>query len=182
MLVSSYLVYTYHQNPIFSYHTQPPQNLIFRTNHSLFQNSGRPAQGDSRPMCTNVHSFVLAVDRFTNQSTDIGHLELTHLSGRPAVDRHSTDQTWSSRRCIGRPTVDRQSTASYNPSRPALDRPNLELSALFRSTGHLNQSTVSSFLGENLSFPVENPNSLETYISRLTLVPSRLETLSRLHY
>jgi len=67
--VSSYLVYTCHQNHIFSYHTQPPQNLIFRTDHSLFQNSGRPAQGGSRPMCTIVHSFELAVDRFTNQST-----------------------------------------------------------------------------------------------------------------
>jgi len=164
MFVSSYLVYTCHQNHIFSHHTQPYKNLIFRPNSSRFQNFGRPAQG--------------------GQSTDVHKRAQFWVGGRPVhrpVDRSRKPKL---RPCIGRPevdrsldrlcmSVDRQSTGT-RPTKPgahglvSVDRP-------------LTPVDRWSVLGRKSAFSVENPNSLETRFSRLTLVLSRLETLSRLH-
>ena len=109
------------------------KNLIFRTDHSIFQNSGRPAQGGSRPICTNVHKIELAVDRFTNQSTGLGDLELTWSSlsvrstgSRPVLDRQCKAQSIGSRPVNSGAhalwPVDRQSTGTLPPSQFPVDR------------------------------------------------------------
>ena len=101
MLVSSYLVFTCHQNHILDYQNQPPQNLIFRPNSSLFQNSGRPAQGGQSTDMHKRAQIELAVDRCTNQSTGLGNLELTHLvrstGSRPLPDRPCKSQSTGTR-------------------------------------------------------------------------------------
>ena len=52
-------------------------------------------------MCTIVHKIDLAVDRFTNQSTGLGDLELTHLvrstGSRPVPDRPCKSQSTGTR-------------------------------------------------------------------------------------
>jgi len=90
----------YHKNHIFKQSQHPSQNQIFRSNDSRFQSFGRPVLGTSRPMCTIVHSFVLAVDRHTCQSTAI----VRSSYGPYRSTRQSTD-SWTP--TLGRNRVDR---------------------------------------------------------------------------
>ena len=98
-----------YKNHIFIHPKHPPQKSDFsEQTTAYFRTSVDRPYGGSRPICTNVHKFELAVDRFTNQSTGLGDLELTHLV-------RSTGQIWSSRTLASRPDVDRYSTAFETP-------------------------------------------------------------------
>jgi len=139
----------YHKNHIFKQLLQPHKNRIFRANDSRFQSFGRPVLGTSRPMCTIVHRFVLAVDRHTCQSTAL----VGSSYGPDRSTRQSTD-TWT-------PTLGQtQSTGRLNMSRPTWERfefwpatvDSRSTVLLSQSTDTPTQSTVRSFLGQILLF------------------------------
>jgi len=123
-----------YKNRIFIYPKHPLQKSDFSEQTIVYSRTpvDRP-HGGSRPMCTNVHRFGLAVDRLTNQSTGLGDLELTWSShsvrstgSRPVLDRQCKAQSTGSRPVNSGAhalwPVDRQSTGTLPPSQFPVDR------------------------------------------------------------